>query len=138
MLPSPGATSWTVSSRVTVLGSQPFIVAPHRRAGDAAVGPPSGGAENLAGPTDRLVRETKGPVRCYGVSGGRRRGAGARRRRCDRDRTVLDDVEERLGFRAFFAKHAWLDLTYRVVVGVLGGAIVVSGSSSSRCPARGG
>ena len=43
------------------------------------------------------------------------------------DRTVLDDVEDRLGFRAFFAKHAWLDLTYRIVVGVLGGVIVVIG-----------
>ena len=43
------------------------------------------------------------------------------------DRTVLDEVETRLGFRAFFAKHAWLDLTYRVVVGVLGAAVVVVG-----------
>ena len=43
------------------------------------------------------------------------------------DRTVLDDVEDRLGFRAFFAKHAWLDLTYRIVVGVLGAVIVVIG-----------
>jgi len=44
-----------------------------------------------------------------------------------RDQSVLDDVEERLGFRAFFAKHPWLDLTYRVVVGLLGSAIVVLG-----------
>jgi uncharacterized protein (TIGR02611 family) len=43
------------------------------------------------------------------------------------DGSVLDDVAERLGFRAFFAKHAWLNMTYRVVVGVLGGAIVVLG-----------
>jgi uncharacterized protein (TIGR02611 family) len=43
------------------------------------------------------------------------------------DRTVLDRVETRLGFRAFFAKHAWLDLTYRVVVGVVGAAVVVLG-----------
>ena len=43
------------------------------------------------------------------------------------DRTVLDDVEDRLGFRAFFAKHAWLDLTYRIVVGVLGAVIVLVG-----------
>jgi uncharacterized protein (TIGR02611 family) len=43
------------------------------------------------------------------------------------DRTVLDQVETRLGFRAFFAKHAWLDLTYRVVVGVVGAAVVVLG-----------
>ena len=43
------------------------------------------------------------------------------------DRTVLDEVEDRLGFRAFFAKHAWLDLTYRIVVGVLGAVIVVIG-----------
>ena len=44
-----------------------------------------------------------------------------------RDRTVRDDVEDRLGFRAFFAKHAWLDLTYRIVVGVLGAVIVLVG-----------
>ena len=44
-----------------------------------------------------------------------------------RDESVLDDVEERLGFRAFFAKHPALDLTYRIVVGLLGGAIVVLG-----------
>jgi uncharacterized protein (TIGR02611 family) len=43
------------------------------------------------------------------------------------DRTVLDEVETRLGFRAFFAKHAWLDLTYRIVVGVVGAAVVVLG-----------
>ena len=43
------------------------------------------------------------------------------------DRTVLDQVETRLGFRAFFAKHAWLDLTYRIVVGVVGAAVVVLG-----------
>ena len=48
-------------------------------------------------------------------------------RRVRRPPTVLDDVEHRLGFRAFFAKHAWLDLTYRIVVGVLGGVIVVIG-----------
>jgi uncharacterized protein (TIGR02611 family) len=43
------------------------------------------------------------------------------------DVTVLDEVEERAGFRAFFARHRWLDLTYRIVVGVLGAAIVVLG-----------
>jgi uncharacterized protein (TIGR02611 family) len=43
------------------------------------------------------------------------------------DVTVLDEVEDRAGFRAFFAKHRWLDVTYRVVVGVLGAAIVVLG-----------
>jgi uncharacterized protein (TIGR02611 family) len=43
------------------------------------------------------------------------------------DGTVLDEVEERLGFRAFFAKHRWLDLAYRVVVGALGTGIVVLG-----------
>jgi uncharacterized protein (TIGR02611 family) len=47
--------------------------------------------------------------------------------RADRDETVLDDVEDRLRFRAFFAKHPWLDLSYRVAVGLLGGAIVVLG-----------
>ena len=45
----------------------------------------------------------------------------------ERDESVLDEVEERLGFRAFFAKHPALDLTYRIVVGLLGGAIVVLG-----------
>jgi uncharacterized protein (TIGR02611 family) len=43
------------------------------------------------------------------------------------DGSVLDEVAERLGFRAFFAKHAWLDLTYRVAVGVLGATVVVIG-----------
>jgi uncharacterized protein (TIGR02611 family) len=43
------------------------------------------------------------------------------------DGSVLDEVAERLGFRAFFAKHAWLDLTYRIAVGVLGTAVVVIG-----------
>lgn len=43
------------------------------------------------------------------------------------DRTILDEVEDRLRFRAFFAKHAWLDLTYRIAVAVLGGAVVVLG-----------
>ena len=41
--------------------------------------------------------------------------------------SVLDEVEERLGFRAFFAKHPWLDFTYRAGVGVLGTAVVVLG-----------
>ena len=45
----------------------------------------------------------------------------------EQDESVLDEVEERLGFRAFFAKHPALDLTYRIVVGLLGGAIVVLG-----------
>ena len=43
------------------------------------------------------------------------------------DGSVLDEVAERLGFRAFFAKHAWLDLTYRIAVGVLGASVVVIG-----------
>lgn len=43
------------------------------------------------------------------------------------DRTLLDAVETRLGFRAFFAKHAWLDLTYRIVVGLVGAAVVALG-----------
>jgi uncharacterized protein (TIGR02611 family) len=43
------------------------------------------------------------------------------------DGTVLDDVEDRAGFRAFFAKHPWLDAAYRIAVGVLGTAIVVVG-----------
>ena len=43
------------------------------------------------------------------------------------DGSVLDEVAERLGFRAFIAKHAWLDLTYRIAVGVLGTSVVVIG-----------
>ncbi len=43
------------------------------------------------------------------------------------DGSVLDEVAERLGFRAFFAKHAWLDMTYRIAVGLLGTAVVVIG-----------
>jgi uncharacterized protein (TIGR02611 family) len=49
------------------------------------------------------------------------------RDRAGPDESVLDDVERRLGFRAFFARHPWLDVTYRVAVGVLGGAVVVLG-----------
>lgn len=45
----------------------------------------------------------------------------------DRDETFLDEVSERLGFRAFFAKHPALDATYRVAVGVLGAAVMVLG-----------
>lgn len=63
---------------------------------------------------------------------GQRDDAGTDERVVSRDdrtegRTVLDDVEDRLRFRAFFAKHAWLDLAYRIGVGVLGGAVVVLG-----------
>jgi uncharacterized protein (TIGR02611 family) len=53
--------------------------------------------------------------------------------RTDEDRTsasqasVLDEIEERAGFRAFFARHAWLDVSYRVAVGVVGVAVVVLG-----------
>ena len=43
------------------------------------------------------------------------------------DGSVLDEIEERAGFRAFFARHAWLDVAYRVGVGVLGTAVVVLG-----------
>jgi uncharacterized protein (TIGR02611 family) len=45
----------------------------------------------------------------------------------DPDGSVLDEVAEHLGFRAFFAKHAWLDLTYRIAVGLLGATVVVIG-----------
>ncbi len=45
----------------------------------------------------------------------------------EEDRTILDAVRDRLGFRKFFARHAWLDLTYRIVVGVLGVAVIVVG-----------
>jgi uncharacterized protein (TIGR02611 family) len=41
--------------------------------------------------------------------------------------SVLDEIEDRAGFRAFFARHAWLDIGYRVVVGVVGAAVVVLG-----------
>lgn len=43
------------------------------------------------------------------------------------DATVLDEVEDRLGFRAFFARHAWLDLAYRIAVAVLGVVVIVVG-----------
>ena len=45
--------------------------------------------------------------------------------RVETHETVLDDIEERAGFRAFFAKHAWLDISYRVAVGIVGAAVVV-------------
>jgi uncharacterized protein (TIGR02611 family) len=45
----------------------------------------------------------------------------------DGQRTLLREVQTRLGFRAFFAKHPWLDLAYRVAVGVVGAAVVVLG-----------
>lgn len=48
-------------------------------------------------------------------------------RRDERDETFLDEVSERLGFRAFFAKHPALDATYRIAIGVLGAAIIVLG-----------
>jgi hypothetical protein len=38
-----------------------------------------------------------------------------------------DPLIERHPFRRFFARHPGLDLSYRVVVGVLGAAIVVTG-----------
>jgi uncharacterized protein (TIGR02611 family) len=41
--------------------------------------------------------------------------------------SVLDQVEERLGFRAFFAKHPWLNFTYRAGVALLGAAVMVLG-----------
>ncbi len=43
------------------------------------------------------------------------------------DRTLLDEVETRLGFRARFARHPWLDVAYRIAVGVVGAAVVVIG-----------
>ena len=48
-------------------------------------------------------------------------------RQDDRDETFLDEVSERLGFRAFFAKHPALDAGYRIAIGVLGAAIMVLG-----------
>jgi uncharacterized protein (TIGR02611 family) len=48
-------------------------------------------------------------------------------RQDDRDETFLDEVSERLGFRAFFAKHPALDTGYRIAIGVLGAAIMVLG-----------
>jgi uncharacterized protein (TIGR02611 family) len=50
-----------------------------------------------------------------------------RRERAEIHESVLDDIETRAGFRAFFAKHAWLDISYRVAVGIAGSAVVVLG-----------
>jgi uncharacterized protein (TIGR02611 family) len=50
-----------------------------------------------------------------------------RQERAEAHESVLDDIEEQAGFRAFFAKHAWLDISYRVVVGIAGAAVVVLG-----------
>jgi uncharacterized protein (TIGR02611 family) len=51
--------------------------------------------------------------------------------------SVLDEVEERAGLRAFFARHAWLDIGYRVVVGVVGAAVVVLGFALIPLPGPG-
>jgi uncharacterized protein (TIGR02611 family) len=53
--------------------------------------------------------------------------AGASERTDETRTSVLDEIEDRAGFRAFFARHAWLDISYRVVVGVVGAAVVVLG-----------
>jgi uncharacterized protein (TIGR02611 family) len=50
-----------------------------------------------------------------------------RQERAESHESVLEDIEERAGFRAFVAKHAWLDISYRVAVGILGAAVVVLG-----------
>jgi len=50
-----------------------------------------------------------------------------RQERAETHESVLEDIEERAGFRAFVAKHAWLDISYRVAVGILGAAVVVLG-----------
>jgi uncharacterized protein (TIGR02611 family) len=51
--------------------------------------------------------------------------------------SVLDEVEDRAGFRAFFARHAWLDVSYRVAVGVAGVAVVVLGFALIPLPGPG-
>ena len=40
---------------------------------------------------------------------------------------TVDDLPLRHPFRAFFARHRTLNLTYRIVVGVVGAAIVLGG-----------
>jgi uncharacterized protein (TIGR02611 family) len=50
-----------------------------------------------------------------------------RQERAETHESVLDDIEDRAGFRAIFAKHAWLDISYRVAVGIVGTAVVVLG-----------
>jgi uncharacterized protein (TIGR02611 family) len=57
--------------------------------------------------------------------------------RVETHETVLDDIEERAGFRAFFAKHAWLDIGYRVAVGIVGTAVVVLGFALIPLPGPG-
>ena len=64
---------------------------------------------------------------CYGsrgvIVGEEQRGSSGRQA----GGSVLDQVEDKLGFRAFFAKHPWLDFTYRAGVALLGAAVMVLG-----------
>ena len=60
-----------------------------------------------------------------------------RQERAESHESVLDDIETRAGFRAFFAKHAWLDIGYRVAVGIVGTAVVVLGFALIPLPGPG-
>ena len=53
------------------------------------------------------------------------------------DRTVLDEVGARLGFRTYLAKHRWLDVSYRVAIGLLGAAVVLVGIALIPLPGPG-
>ena len=131
MLPSPGATSWTVSSRVTVRGDP----AVHRVLLTAdpwccAWKVPSGGAGKPAGRSVCLVDATRRPVSCYGAWHQVRRRAGAalpeRARDAERRRCSTRSPSISASGHSSQSTPA-LDLTYRIVVGVLGAAIVVLG-----------
>jgi uncharacterized protein (TIGR02611 family) len=53
------------------------------------------------------------------------------------DRTVLDEVGTRLGFRTYLAKYRWLDVSYRVAIGLLGAAVVLVGIALIPLPGPG-
>ena len=57
--------------------------------------------------------------------------------RAGRARRALKPAHERHPFRAFFARHRSLDLSYRVVVGVLGVAVVATGLALIPLPGPG-
>lgn len=55
----------------------------------------------------------------------------------ERPRTEPRPAEERHPFRAWFGRHRGLDLTYRIVIGVVGTAVVVGGLALVPLPGPG-